>query len=735
FRGIHENLLAPFRYHGIYDESVDYTEIPWRSGKFDPHLLSVKLATLGRARHALRVWRSEGQRRTLAFCVSKAHAEFMAEQFNKSGVRAAAVYTGSALSRGKVLEDLESNQLQVMFSVDLFNEGVDLPAIDTIMMLRPTKSKILFLQQFGRGLRKAEPEKTHVVVLDFIGNHHSFLHKPQALIGQTMNYRGLAEFADKSQKQALELPAGCFVNYDLKLIDFLKSLDSDGPQRDYLALRETLGRRPTLAEFYRSGANLKKVRDIYGDWFSMVADNQNLPEADVAASASPEEVLSQHRRLLAEIETTRMTKCYKMILLEAFLELDGWTTSPSLSALGRRSWDVLQRRRALLVDLPEEHRSKYAEAAWLSYWRRNPVAAWIGESGKSAAGALFEVRDGHFRAVADVKPSEQDLLAAWVQELIDYKLADYQARLATRGTEGGAEIIPHPALAAGAPTVAPGIELPYFPNLKIACGHFRTASSDAAEYRHLGEAYAQLDPARHFIARASGNSMNGGKHPVHDGDYLLLEAISPERAGSITGDTMAIEKQDDAGDNQYLLRKILKDANGQYVLRAANPDYDDILVDDELSSQLRTFARLKQVLAPLQMAVGQQFQREEIPALFGVEFNPGNWHSGHVVLNEQRAHILLVTLNKQGKAQEHKYHDFWAPDGTFHWQSQNTTAPHSKKGQEIINHERLGIGVHLFVRENKLSGGKAAGFQYFGEVRYQRHEGAEPMSVVFGLKR
>ena len=225
------------------------------------------------------------------------------------------------------------------------------------------------------------------------------------------------------------------------------------------------------------------------------------------------------------------------------------------------------------------------------------------------------------------------------------------------------------------------------------------------------------------------------KHPIHDGDYLLLEAISPDRAGSITGDTMAIERQDDAGDNQYLLRKILKDVNGQYVLRAANPDYADIVVDDELSSQLRTFARFKQVIDPLQMAVGQQFQREEIPALFGVEFNPGNWHSGHVALNEQHAHILLVTLNKQGKAQEHRYHDAWAPDGTFHWQSQNSTAPHSKKGQEIINHEHLGTGVHLFVREHKLSGGKAAAFQYFGEVRYQRHEGAEPMSVVFGLKR
>ncbi len=137
-------------------------------GKFDPEQLSNKLATLARARHAFRVWKLHAQQRTLAFCVSIRHAEFMAERFRQQGVKADAVYAGSSMTRGEALEQLADGRLQIIFSVDLFNEGVDLPCLDTVMLLRPTESKILFLQQIGRGLRNA-PDKEHLVILDFIG--------------------------------------------------------------------------------------------------------------------------------------------------------------------------------------------------------------------------------------------------------------------------------------------------------------------------------------------------------------------------------------------------------------------------------------------------------------------------------------------------------------------------------------------------------------------------------------
>ncbi len=227
--------------------------------------------------------------------------------------------------------------------------------------------------------------------------------------------------------------------------------------------------------------------------------------------------------------------------------------------------------------------------------------------------------------------------------------------------------------------------------------------------------------------------MNGGKSPVRDGDYLLLEQVNPVKAGSITGKTLAIERVDEAGDTQYLLRKVLKDEQGEYTLRAANPDYQDIHVTSEMAEELRTFARLVAIVDPIELAVGEAFYREEIPELFGASYSPGNWNSGHVFLEQKQAHVLLVTLNKQGKVDNHRYVDYWIDDNHFHWQSQRSTTPDKKRGKELINHQKFGLSVHLFVRENKLANGKSAPFVYHGPVAYESHEGSAPMSVVFRL--
>jgi superfamily II DNA or RNA helicase/SAM-dependent methyltransferase len=716
FAGIEAGLLAPFHYYGIWDESVDYREIPWRNGRFDPEQLSNKLATLARARHALKQWRQRSQQRTLAFCVSIRHAEYMAEQFQREGIGAAAVYGGSSLSRGDALQRLTDGRLQVIFSVDLFSEGVDLPTIDTILMLRPTESKILFLQQLGRGLRRAEG-KEKLVVLDFIGNHHAFLHKTQALAQAGATYRELAAFARRLEARRLELPDGCFINYDLALIDFLKSLDSDGTTKDYQALKDGLGRRPTLAEFYRSGANVQRMRREYGSWFELVAANEDLDESEA-------KVAMAQREFLRDLETTPMTRSFKMVLLEAFQELDGWAKPPSLERLAQRSRAVLERRRPLLSDLPETmHAGEDGSSpAWQRYWRGNPVNAWIGGSQPATTRTFFRVADERLEPTFNVSAEHREPLAKLVQELIDYRLAAYEARTAATATPDN--VVPFQ------PSQLNRTELPYFPNLRIACGHFKTGRADAEEHRSLGSGHGNLDPARHFIARATGDSMDGGKNPIHDGDHLLLELVSPQSAGSITGAVMVIERQDEAGDNQYLLRVVTKAPDGRYILKANNPAFEDL----EATEAMRTIARLRAVLDPLELAVGDSFMREEIPALFGESFNPGNWNSGHVVLTDQKAHVLLVTLNKQGKAEDHRYLDHWIDDHSFHWQTQNSTTPQSKRGREIIEHERLGIALHLFVRDTKLSGGKAAPFVYHGKVRYQSHTGSGPMSVIFEVE-
>lgn len=713
--GIDADLLVPFHYYGIFDSEVDYQAIPWRNGRFDPESLSSKLATLGRFRHALAQWRKHAQQRTLAFCASIRHAEFMAEQFEKVGIAAAAVYAGSQLSRAEALSRLSSKQLAVVFSVDLFSEGVDLPEIDTVMMLRPTESKILFLQQLGRGLRRALG-KDKLVVLDFVGNHEGFLHKPQALLGIGTSFKALARFARDYEAGRLQLPKGCYVNYDLQLINFLNSLDSDGARKEYDALKQTLGRRPTLSEFHRAGASIPAMRRQFGTWFELVREAGDIETGEA-------DTLNRHASFLRELEVTAMTKSFKMVLLEALLEIDGWRMPATLTAIAERSWLIMQRRRVLLVDLPTELRTAPdgTSREWLSYWRKNPINAWTGGNRASGEQGDFTIEMDRLIPAFQVADTDYPTFEAMVQELVEYRLASYETRRISSDMPND-NVVPFPA-----PKRQGRVEVPYFPNIKIACGHFKSGRADAEEYRSLGIGYGKLDPQRHFIARASGNSMNGGKHPVQDGDYLLLELMSPTRAGSITGNIVAIERQDEAGDDQYVLRVVVKQPDGSYLLRANNPDYADMPADDSM----RTLARFKSIVDPLEFSIGQHFLREDIPPLFGATFNSGNWNAGHVVLQDGKVHVLLVTLNKQGRVADHRYVDHWIDNHTFHWQSQNQTGPEDARGRSLIEHERLCISIHLFVRETKLSKGKGAPFLYCGPVRYVSHAGSKPMSIVF----
>ncbi len=580
FDGINTGLLCPFSYFGIYDEHVRYEDIPWRNGKFDPEQLSNKLATLARARHAWKIWREKAQHRTLAFCVSIKQAEFMAGKFQQWGIEAAAVYAGSPLNRSEALERLDQGSLKVIFSVDLFNEGVDLPGIDTIMMLRPTESKVLFLQQLGRGLRRAEAKQL-LIVLDFIGNHRGFLNKPQALFNVGSSYWDLARFAWQVESGRLELPAGCFVNYDLELIDFLKQFDSNSPQNDYQVLSESLGRRPTPTEFFRSGADMAQMRRQFGSWWQFVEKQGDLTPEENAC-------LSKHQEFLKEIEVTAMTRCFKMVLLESLLENDGFANPLTLSDLAQQAVEVFSRRRPLIADIKPALRDidHIEPAQWQTYWTSNPVDAWVGKNRRSGATNWFKCEANRFVPAFEIGSKMRPVFCEMVQELVDYRLAAYLSR---SDSAGESEQIP-PLVR----STEDEIELPYFPNIKIACGHFKTGTADAEEYRKLDTGGRTLDPAQHFVARATGDSMNGGKRPIKDGDYLLLERITSTNAGSITGKIMAIERQDETGANQYVLRVVTKTADGRYILKATNPDYPDY----ETDPGMRTFARFREIISP-----------------------------------------------------------------------------------------------------------------------------------------
>ncbi|WP_392339135.1 DEAD/DEAH box helicase family protein [Moritella marina] len=573
--GIEAGILAPFDYHGIYDSSVDYQAIPWRNGKFDPTSINNAFATVKRANHVLKHWQRLKQSRTLAFCISKRHANFMAEKFIEKGIRAAAVYSDSKVKRNEALTALAKGELDIIFSVDLFNEGTDLPSIDTVLMIRPSESKILFLQQLGRGLRQSPSTgKTKLTVLDFIGNHQSFLNKPNALFGDG----GLKDII--AGKSTPTLPDGCHVNIPIELIDFWQTLKTRmkySAQEDFDQLRGQLGHRPTATEYYQQGYDLTKMRKQHTSWFALVA--KNLSEGHNAENIK--RVINEyHNFLMQSVETTAMSKCFKPILLEAFLELNGFESPPTTQQLALRSWQVLNRYPDLFIsELPDRQQGLVADSkAWHTYWLGNPIKAFTNTI-KTHTKQWFSVVDGIF--MANLTPTRDDVnvLHELVQELVDYRLASYVRAKQIKQKE----LLP----ANNCLT-----KLPYYPDLKIACGHFKTGTHDATELMSIPHGYGNLSADKHFIAPASGNSMNGGKNAIVDGDLLLLEWVTPDSAGSISNLTMAIERIDDAGDSEYLLRVIKKQSDGQYLLEAKNPEYGDKPATDDM----KTFARLLSVI-------------------------------------------------------------------------------------------------------------------------------------------
>ncbi|MCC3276566.1 DUF3427 domain-containing protein [Arthrobacter sp. zg-Y20] len=210
------DLLVPFHYFGVADD-VDLSQVEWKRGNYDVGELS-NLYTGNDARAAKVITElrdkvsSTQQMRALGFCVSVQHAEYMAKVFHGAGIPSVAVSGDTpGDERSDALRRLRSRELNCIFAVDLFNEGLDLPEVDTIMLLRPTQSSTVFLQQLGRGLRRAK-DKSVLTVLDYIGQQHRefrFETKLRALTGL-----GRKPLAKAVEDEFPHLPSGSQIVLD-----------------------------------------------------------------------------------------------------------------------------------------------------------------------------------------------------------------------------------------------------------------------------------------------------------------------------------------------------------------------------------------------------------------------------------------------------------------------------------------------------------------------------------------
>jgi superfamily II DNA or RNA helicase len=319
---IDQQHLAPFLYYGIHD-GVDLRDIPWRRTRgYDVEALSntytssdawARLVVDQVAEHA-----DPATMRCLGFCVSIAHARFMAQHFAHHGISSTAIWGDTPWTeREAALRDLAEGRVRAVFSVDLFNEGVDVPNIDTVLMLRPTESPTLFLQQLGRGLRKA-PGKPFCTVLDFVGTHRQefrFDRRLRALLGGSRR-----DVERAVQMQFPFLPAGCSMQLDQKATEIvLRSLREAIPTRwpakvdELRSLRRDAPNLDLAGFLHESGLDLDDIYDGGRSW----SDLQEAAGAPLRPPGPNEAVLRRAVGRLLHIDDHERIGVYQDLLAEA----------------------------------------------------------------------------------------------------------------------------------------------------------------------------------------------------------------------------------------------------------------------------------------------------------------------------------------------------------------------------------------------------------------------------------
>ena len=315
WEALDNDLLCPFHYFGVPD-GTDLTRLNWRSGTYDQSQLGdLFSADHARARIVIKQLRDKvsdpTSMRALGFCVTRKHAHFMAKCFQEAGYKAAALDSASKPEdRDRILSELKTGGVQVIFSVDLFNEGLDIPDVDTLLLLRPTNSATVFLQQLGRGLRRT-PDKPVLTVLDFIGQHRAeFRFEEQFRAMTNLSRNRLVEHAEHDFPL---LPSGCQIILEGKSKDIVL----DNIRAQIKATVQTLAkevrafRTPLLADYLKESR--REIKELYKSSNSWTSVLRRAGLAELPEQAGEEGLLKRVHAFL-HVDDLERTEAYTRLL-------------------------------------------------------------------------------------------------------------------------------------------------------------------------------------------------------------------------------------------------------------------------------------------------------------------------------------------------------------------------------------------------------------------------------------
>ncbi|MBT2728567.1 DEAD/DEAH box helicase family protein [Bacillus sp. ISL-75] len=408
---INRKWLAPFQYFGVYDDT-DYSQITWLGNRYDEEELLQAQLREELALKVLRAWENKKQTRTLGFCSSIRQADFLSHYFNHHGYRTVSLHSQQiGVSRTKAISQLTKGEIDIIFTVDLFNEGVDIPAVDTLLFVRPTESLTVFTQQIGRGLR-LHPGKETCVIIDLIGNYRNADIKLSLF--DTQPSEGKTRIIEPT------LPIYCELNLDVNVINLLQEMSRKRQPRkeklfnDYMDLKRELGRRPSYLELHLKGASdSPQYRQEFKTYFGFLKWAEELTSEEV-------DVFNRYENWFVEVEKTGMSKSYKMVVLLAMLVRgpSNWfdPITPNEAAPffhnylmekeHRKRIDFSDKSSVKLWDYNEQKVSKLIATMPMTMWNKG----------------LTSFENNVFRLNFDVAKVDEEILFNWTKEICEYRL-------------------------------------------------------------------------------------------------------------------------------------------------------------------------------------------------------------------------------------------------------------------------------------------------------------------------
>lgn len=435
---INKGVLVPFHYYGVYD-ATDYSSVHLVRGHYDEQeLTALYRGNMNRHDLIYKHYRKYHSRRALGFCCSRAHAEEMAGEFSQRGIPSVAVYSNAngefSEERDRAVERLRQEEIRVIFSVDMFNEGLDIASVDLVMFLRPTESPIVFLQQLGRGLRTSKG-KEYLTVLDFIGNYE-MAGKCLGLLSGDGHAEAESGAANTESGTEPKYPDGCQVDFDIHLIDLFEEMGKrsltmkERIGQEYRRIRELQnGKVPTRMELftYMQG-------DIYEYCIRHAKENpfrrylEFVKEQGDLTEAEEQLYGSICREFIAILETTDMQKVYKMPILYSFYnhgELRMEVTEEQVLAAWKEFFDTGTNWKDFHAGITYEEYRKMSDRQHLSKAKSMPVK-FLKSSGKG----FFIEKEGFVLAIREELRAwiTNPALVAQMKDILEYRTMEYYRR-------------------------------------------------------------------------------------------------------------------------------------------------------------------------------------------------------------------------------------------------------------------------------------------------------------------